>query len=121
MKWVSQLFNYVLLYALFGLAFTMLTNLLQSFVSGTSFSGVLVSDATNLKLIFTYLLFIFVMVAIPSLSSQLTGGVGLNALGAMSPIMSLARGAGRVGGGAATGVGRAGINTMGGGANRRLG
>ena len=122
MKWVSQLLNYILLYALFGIAFTMLTNLLQSFVSGTSFSNILVSVATNLKLIFTYLLFIFVMVAIPSLASQLTGGVGLNAQGAITPMMSVMRGVAGAFKGAAGGAAKAGANSIAGaGRNRRLG
>lgn len=121
MKWVSQLMNYTLLYALFGIAFTMLTNLLQSYVSGQGFENILVSDLTQLKLIFCYLLFTGVMVAIPMLSSQLTGGVGINGLGAFGPLMSIAtKGASRLIGGAARGM-NGGGSLIPGGRNRRLG
>jgi type IV secretion system protein VirB6 len=121
MKWVSQLLNYILLYALFGIAFTMLTNLLQSYVSGTSFDNILISDMTQLKLIFCYLLFTGVMVAIPSLASQLTGGVGLNSLGAIGPLMSKASGGmSKMLGGAGKAGGRSG-NSLSSGTNRRLG
>lgn len=122
MKWVSQLLNYTLLYALFGIAFTMLTNLLQTYVSGNSFDNILISDLTQLKLIFCYLLFTGVMVAIPMLSSQLTGGVGINGLGAFGPLMSVAtKGLSKLAGGAAKGLGGGGNLIAGAGRNRRLG
>lgn len=89
-KWVAQLLNYTLLYAMFGITFTLLTNLLQKYVSGDSFSTVLVGELTQLKLIFCYLLFSGVIVAIPSLTSHLTGGVGINSFGAIGPMMSAA-------------------------------
>ncbi|UTH34304.1 type IV secretion system protein [Ectopseudomonas hydrolytica] len=122
MKWVSQLLNYTLLYALFGIAFTMLTNLLQTYVSGNSFDNILISDLTQLKLIFCYLLFTGVMVAIPMLSSQLTGGVGINGLGAFGPLMNVAtKGVSKLVGGAAKGLGGGGNLIAGAGRNRRLG
>lgn len=126
MKWVSQLLNYTLLYALFGIAFTLLTNLLQKYVSGEAFSNILVGDLTQLKLIFCYLLFSGVIFAIPMLSSHLTGGVGINGLGAVGPMLRTITGAaGRAfsavtnaGGGAARGVNQI---SGGGGTNRKLG
>lgn len=92
MKWASQLMNYTLLYAMFGITFTLLTNLLQSIVSGNGFSNTLVGDTTMLKLVFCYLLFSGVIASIPALTSQLTGGMGINSLGAINPIM---KGAGK--------------------------
>ena len=122
MKWVSQLLNYTLLYALFGIAFTMLTNLLQKYVSGANFDSILVTDIVQLQLIFCYLLFTGVMVAIPMLSSQLTGGVGINGLGAFGPLMSIAtKGVSKLIGGAAKGMGGGGNLISGPGRNRRLG
>ncbi|WP_420170769.1 type IV secretion system protein (plasmid) [Pseudomonas alloputida] len=126
MKWVSQLLNYILLYAFFGIGFTLLTNLLQTYVSGTDFSDVLVSDLTQIKLLFCYVLFTGVMMAIPSLASQLTGGVGISGLGAAGPILNaatkgmanLAKKLGNAGGG---GGGSGNKIAGGGGANRRLG
>ncbi|MFG8764933.1 type IV secretion system protein [Pseudomonas aeruginosa] len=124
MKWVAQLMNYTLLYAMFGITFTLLTNLLQKYVSGDAFSNILVGDLTQLKLIFCYLLFSGVIIAIPSLTSHLTGGVGINSFGAVGPMMSIAtkglsKGLSSLakaakGGGSGNSIG-------GGGGNRRLG
>jgi type IV secretion system protein VirB6 len=87
MKWGGQMLNYILLYAMFGIGFTLLTNLLQTYVSGTNFDDILVSDATQIKLLFSYVLFIGVMMSIPSLTSQLTGGVGISGLGTTGGLM----------------------------------
>jgi type IV secretion system protein VirB6 len=81
MKWAGQLLNYVLLYAMFGIGFTLLTNLLQKYVHGNNFEDILISDLTQVKLLFCYVLFIGVMMSIPALTSQLTGGVGISGLG----------------------------------------
>ena len=124
MKWVSQLLNYTLLYAMFGITFTLLTNLLQKYVSGDAFSDPVMGDLTQLKLLFCYLLFSGVIVAIPSLTSQLTGGVGINSLGAVGPIASMATGGLSRLAAAAKGLGktRGSSNSIGGGGgNRRLG
>ncbi|VVN22356.1 hypothetical protein PS623_04356 [Pseudomonas fluorescens] len=122
MKWASQLLNYVLLYAMFGITFTLLTNLLQKYVSGNAFSAVLVGDATQLKLIFCYLLFSGVIVAIPNLTSHLTGGVGINSFGAVSPMMRMAtKGMSKALSALGKGAKAGGGNSIGGGGNRRLG
>lgn len=92
MKWISALLNYILLYAMFGIAFTLLTNILQSYVTGTGFDSTLVGDLTQIKLLFCYLLFSGVIIAIPSMTSQLTGGVGINSLGAIGPLANAATG-----------------------------
>lgn len=90
--WLNQLINYILLSALFGITFTLLTNLLQKYVSSANFSNILVGDLTNLKLLFCYLLFTGVITAIPALASALSGGVGINSLGGMGTAASLMKG-----------------------------
>lgn len=90
--WLNQLINYILLTALFGITFTLLTNLLQKYVSSANFSNILVGDLTNLKLLFCYLLFTGVITAIPALASSLSGGVGINSLGGMNTAASLMKG-----------------------------
>lgn len=126
MKWLGQLLNYIILYALFGITFTLLTNLLQKYTSGDAFSNVLVGDATVLKLFFCYILFTGVIMAVPGLASQLTGGVGINSL--TGGLAGVAGGASRLLGKALGGAGKAGSsaakaggNLISGGKNRRLG
>lgn len=122
MKWVSQLLNYIFLYAFFGIGFTLLTNLLQQYVSGTNFSDILVTDATQIKLLFCYILFSGVMMAIPSLASQLTGGVGISGLGAAGPMMSMMSGGiSKLAKGLGKSAGGSGNRISGGGSNRKLG
>ena len=123
MKWVSQLLNYIILYAFFGIGFTLLTNLLQQYVSNDNFTNILVTDVTQIKLLFCYVLFSGVIMAIPALASQLTGGVGISGLGAAGGLMgmagkglqTLAKGLGKGGGGGS------GNRIAGGGSNRKLG
>ena len=122
MKWISQLLNYIFLYAFFGIGFTLLTNLLQQYVSGTDFSDILVTDTTQIKLLFCYILFSGVMMSIPSLASQLTGGVGISSLGAAGPMMSMmTRGVSQLAKGLGKGAGGSGNRIAGGGSNRKLG
>lgn len=122
MKWISQLLNYIFLYAFFGIGFTLLTNLLQQYVSGTDFSDILVTDTTQIKLLFCYILFSGVMMSIPSLASQLTGGVGISSLGAAGPMMSMmTRGVSQLAKGLGKGGGGSGNRIAGGGSNRKLG
>lgn len=122
MKWAGQLLNYILLYAMFGIGFTLLTNLLQKYVSGNNFDEILVSDETQIKLLFCYVLFIGVMMSIPALTSQLTGGVGISGLGQTGGILS---NAGKGLAGMFKGLGNlaksGGNKIAGGGGNRRLG
>ncbi|WP_052075407.1 type IV secretion system protein [Pseudomonas lutea] len=122
MKWASQLLNYIFLYAFFGIGFTLLTNLLQQYVSGNDFSKILVTDVTQIKLLFCYILFSGVMMAIPSLASQLTGGVGISGLGAAGPMMSMmTRGVSQLAKGLGKGAGGSGNRIAGAGSNRKLG
>ncbi|WP_062059605.1 type IV secretion system protein [Cellvibrio sp. OA-2007] len=123
MKWLGQLLNYILLSAMFGFTFTLLTNLLQKFILGAGFASTIpMGDMTNLKLLFTFLLFTGVVAALPALTSQLTGGVGISGMGAVSGLGgSLTRSLTKlVGGGAKAAVGGGG-NTIAGGGNKRLG
>lgn len=90
--WVNQLVNYILLSALFGITFTLLTNLLQTYVSSPDFTDPVLGDLVILKLLFCYLVFSGVIMAIPQLSSSLSGGVGINGLGGIGAIMSGAKG-----------------------------
>lgn len=120
-KWVGSLFNYVLLYAMFGITFTLLTNLLQTYVSGNAFSNVLVGDLTMIKLIFCYILFLGVIINVPALTSQLTGGVsadgGSRLVGqAMRAMRGMGGKGGKPGGG-----GGSSNSIASSGANRKLG
>lgn len=120
MKWVGQLLNYTLLYAMFGITFTLLTNLLQSFVSGADFSGNLIGDGIALKLMFCYLIFTGVIITIGSLTSSLTGGVGISGLVPGGLGMAASRMMGGGGRGARIPAAGGG-NVIGGGGNRNLG
>lgn len=96
-RWVAQVLNYVLAFALFGLTFTLLTNLLQTYVSGTGFTNVLVGGQTILKVIFTYLLFAGVLVSVPALTQSLVGGLSANGAGAVGQAAgATGRGLGRL-------------------------
>ncbi len=132
MKWLGQLFNYILLTAMFGFTFTLLTNLLQKFILGANFGDpVPMGDTINLKLLFTYLLFTAVIAALPSLTSQLTGGVGISSLGAVGGLGgAAARGLTRMigaaksstrRGGSGNTISSGGSSPMGSNAGRRLG
>jgi type IV secretion system protein VirB6 len=122
MKWVSQLLNYIFLYAFFGIGFTLLTNLLQQYISGNNFTKILVTDVTQIKLLFCYILFSGVMMAIPALASQLTGGVGISGLGAAGSMMGMmSRGMGQLAKGLGKAAGSSGNRIAGGGSNRKLG
>ncbi len=115
--WLNQLINYILLTALFGITFTMLTNLLQQYVSGTDFSDVLVTDQTQLKLLFAYVVFCGVITAIPQLASSLSGGVGINGLGGMGSIAGMAGGGVKALMGALKGAAKTSGNSIKGGAD----
>lgn len=117
-KWLSAIFNYTLLYAMFGITFTLLTNLLQTYVSGNAFSNILVGDLTIIKLIFCYILFTGVIINVPALTAQLTGGVSMDG---GSRLIRSAMGAmkGR-GGNKSTPGGTSPNQIAGGGNNRKL-
>lgn len=123
MKWLGQLLNYILLSAMFGFTFTLLTNLLQKYTLGTDFaSAIPMGDLTNLKLLFVFLLFTGVVAALPSLTSQLTGGVGISGMGAVNGLGgALTRGLTKIVAGGAKSAATGGGNTIASGGNKRLG
>lgn len=94
-KWVGQLLNYIILAVLFTAVFALLNNVLTSIVGGgltsAGFFG-LHTGTMVWPMFFTYLLFIGVILAIPSLASSLTGGVGVSPF---AQVAQLAGGAGR--------------------------
>ena len=74
-SWTGQCFNYVLLSILFPLSFSMITALLKK----TVFSG----DITFLNVLFSAVVFFalcIIATQIPTLSSTLSGGIGISGL-----------------------------------------
>lgn len=93
MKWVGQLLNYIFLVVIFAAVFSLLYSVLQTIDPAAlkdDFAAVqsmkMVGDAVIL--LFTYLLFIAVIMAVPSLASSLTGGVGISPFGQVSQLAS---------------------------------
>lgn len=93
MKWVGQLLNYIFLVVIFTAVFTLLHNIISSIDPSSlkdDFAAVqtmkIVGDVVIL--LFTYLLFIAVIMAVPSLASSLTGGVGISPFGQVSQLGS---------------------------------
>lgn len=93
MKWVGALLNYIFLVVIFSAVFTLLYALLTS-VDPASMQGDfdivqgLETIANVFILLFIYLLFIAVIMAVPSLASSLTGGVGISPFGQVSQLAS---------------------------------
>jgi type IV secretion system protein VirB6 len=93
MKWFGQLLNYIFLVVIFTAVFNLLFNVI-SVIDPTSLAGdyAVVQSAKALGsiiiLLFTYLLFIAVIMAVPSLASSLTGGVGISPFGQVSQLAS---------------------------------
>lgn len=93
MKWVGQLLNYIFLVVIFTAVFTLLFNVISA-INPTDLAGdyAVVQSAKALGsivvLLFTYLLFIAVIMAVPSLASSLTGGVGISPFGQVSQLAS---------------------------------
>jgi len=93
MKWVGQLLNYIFLVVIFTAVFSLLASIINS-VSPTD----LEKDLGHIQeqkiigeiviLLFTYLLFIAVIMAVPSLASALTGGVGISPFGQVAQLYS---------------------------------
>lgn len=93
MKWVGQLLNYIFLVVIFAAVFTLLHNVLLT-MDPTALAGDF-TPVQNVKimgdiivLLFIYLLFIAVIMAVPSLASSLTGGVGISPFGQVSQLAS---------------------------------
>lgn len=92
MKWVGQILNYIFLIVIFTAVFTFLNNALLSVVNGHEGSGIYIGkeglgvDSLVLKFLFMYLLFIAVIMAVPTLASSLTGGVGISPFGQVAQL-----------------------------------
>ncbi len=125
MKWVGQLLNYIFLVVIFTAVFTFLNEALMMVIEnhdGVKTIGAAgLQDSLVLKLLFMYLLFIAVIMAVPTLASSLTGGVGISPFGqvaqlagagkgALSKLMSGGRGSG---GGGSGSIGGGGIKGLG--------
>lgn len=93
MKWVGQLLNYIFLVVIFTAVFTLLHNIISS-IDPSALKGDFAAVQTMkivgdvVILLFTYLLFIAVIMAVPSLASSLTGGVGISPFGQVSQLAS---------------------------------
>lgn len=90
-KWVGQLLNYIMLAVIFTAVFALLNKVLIGIIdSGLKPSGFFAvqTDSIVMKLFFTYLLFIGVIMAVPSLASSLTGGVGISPFGQVAQLVS---------------------------------
>lgn len=93
MKWVGQLLNYIFLVVIFSAVFSLLNSML-SIIDPASLKGdfAAVQSAKIIGdviiLLFTYALFIAVIMAVPSLASSLTGGVGISPFGQVSQLAS---------------------------------
>jgi len=98
-KWLGQILNYIFLIVIFTAVFTFLNNALLSVVNGHEGTGIYIGkdglgvDSLVLKFLFMYSLFIAVIMAVPTLASSLTGGVGISPFGQVSQLA----GAGKAG------------------------
>ena len=97
MKWVGQLLNYIFLVVIFTAVFTFLNEALMMVISsheGVKTIGAAgLEDSLVLKLLFMYLLFIAVIMAVPTLASSLTGGVGISPFGQVAQLAGAGKGA----------------------------
>jgi len=106
-KWIGQLLNYIFLVAIFAAVFTLLNNVILGVITGNNYitkDGVQ-ADSLLFQLLFLYLLFIAVIMAVPTLASSLTGGVGISPFGSVA---QLGGGVGRLAGGLKLGGGGGG-------------
>lgn len=93
MKWVGQLLNYIFLVVIFTAVFTLLHSVLRA-VNPADLANTFaplqgsMMAAQIFILLFIYLLFIAVIMAVPSLASSLTGGVGISPFGQVSQLAS---------------------------------
>lgn len=89
-KWIGQLLNYIMLAVIFTAVFALLNKVLLGIIDTglkpSGFFGVQ-TDSIVMKLFFTYLLFIGVIMAVPSLASSLTGGVGISPFGQVAQLV----------------------------------
>jgi len=95
MKWVGQLLNYIFLVVIFTAVFSLLNGLISSLEPSTLADAGGFAPMQSMMiygdlviLLFIYLLFIAVIMAVPSLASSLTGGVGISPFGQVSQLAS---------------------------------
>jgi len=95
MKWVGQLLNYIFLVVIFTAVFSLLNGLISSLkpatiadAGGFMYLQSMMNAGELVVLLFIYLLFIAVIMAVPSLASSLTGGVGISPFGQVSQLAS---------------------------------
>lgn len=93
MKWVGQLLNYIFLVVIFTSVFTLMNNLLNLVdIKNTANTFLPLQGSMMVAqvflLLFIYLLFIAIIMAVPSLASSLTGGVGISPFGQVSQLAS---------------------------------
>lgn len=93
MKWVGQILNYIFLVVIFTAVFALLNNVLSAVINNHEGSGVYIGgdgigvDSLVLKFLFMYALFIAVIMAVPTLASSLTGGIGISPFGQVSQLV----------------------------------
>ena len=96
-KWFGQILNYIFLIVIFTAVFTFLNNALLSVANGHEGSGIYLGkdglgvDSLVLKFLFMYLLFIAVIMAVPTLASSLTGGVGISPFGQVAQLATVGK------------------------------
>lgn len=96
MKWVGVVLNYIFLVVIYAAVFTLLHNVLTSIDINSSqnalsalhpAAGALSGGSMATILLFVYLLFIGVIMAVPSMASSLTGGVGISPFGQVAQLL----------------------------------
>lgn len=92
-KWVGQLLNYIFLAVIFTAVFALLNTIITDIISQGLKPSDFISQNSNaggmaVTLFFTYLLFIGVIMAVPTLASSITGGVGISPFGQVAQLVS---------------------------------
>lgn len=92
--WLSQCLNYVFLTVLFSFAGNIQVNLINHMIAGAA--GGPLAYAVIFRIIGMAVIFVFVLLNLPSLASALAGGVGISSMvgKAMMPLSMLGRGSG---------------------------
>lgn len=90
MKWVGVILNYIFLVVIYSAVFTLLHNVLSTVDFNQSANLMDPADKTAALaavLMFVYLLFLGVILAVPAMASSLTGGVGISPFGQMAQLL----------------------------------
>lgn len=95
MKWVGVVLNYIFLVVIYAAVFTMLHNVLTSINFQETGNVLLTKAAVKFQvgamasvLLFVYLLFLGIIMAVPAMASSLTGGVGISPFGQIANMAS---------------------------------